>query len=203
MYKNLQPCGGENGFTRGRLRLVKSLFGCGYILTGTHPLIVERENTVTSFAKTLVNCAIQTGDLDEALLPVVTCNRAVATLRVPEFFDAEDLGVAPARSCKRCRGCHDCSFRNVMISREKELVVRKVEDQIVYDNEKKSVKVSYPWNEDVFKLGDNLRQAVKVQGSIERRLIRDKAHLEAYNSEFKKFIDRGAISRITQQETDE
>ena len=34
MYKNLQPCGGENGFTRGRLRLVKSLFGCGYILTG-------------------------------------------------------------------------------------------------------------------------------------------------------------------------
>ena len=43
-----------------------------------------------------------------------------------------------------------------MISREKELVVRKVEDQIVYDDEKKSVKVSYPWNEDVFKLGDNL-----------------------------------------------
>ena len=68
---------------------------------------------------------------------------------------------------------------------------------------KKSVKVSYPWNEDVFKLGDNLRQAVKVQGSIERRLIRDKAHLEAYNSEFKKFIDRGAISRIIQQEMDE
>ena len=90
-----------------------------------------------------------------------------------------------------------------MISREKELIVRKVEDQNVYYDKKKSVKVSYPWNEDVFKLGDNLRQAVKVQGSIERQLIRDKAHLEAYNSEFKKFIDRGAISRITQQETDE
>ena len=166
-------------------------------------MIVERENTVTSFAKMLVNCAIQTGDLDEALLPVVTCNCAVATLWVSEFSSAENLGVAPARSCKPCRGCHDCSFWNVMISREKELIVRKVEDQIVYDDEKKSVKVSYPWNEDVFKLGDNLRQAVKVQGSIERRLIRDKAHLEAYNSEFKKFIDRGAISRITQQEMDE
>ena len=42
MYKNLQPCGGENGYTKGRLRLVKSLFGCGYILTGTQPLILER-----------------------------------------------------------------------------------------------------------------------------------------------------------------
>ena len=76
--------------------------------------------------------------------------------------------------------------------------MRKVKDQILYDDEKKSMKVSYPW-----KLGDNLRQAVKVQGSIERRLIRDKAYLEAFNSELKKFIDIGAISRITQQEMDE
>ena len=38
IYRNLQPYGGEDSFTRGRLRLVKSLFGCGYILTGTHPL---------------------------------------------------------------------------------------------------------------------------------------------------------------------
>ena len=37
MYKNIQPWGGDDEFTRGRLRLMKSLFGCGYILTGTHP----------------------------------------------------------------------------------------------------------------------------------------------------------------------
>ena len=50
MYKNIQPYGGEDGFTRGRLRLVKSLFGCGYILTGTHPMITENENTVAAYA---------------------------------------------------------------------------------------------------------------------------------------------------------
>ena len=36
MYMNLQPYGGDEDFTRGQLRLVKSHFGCGYILTGTH-----------------------------------------------------------------------------------------------------------------------------------------------------------------------
>ena len=117
MYKNIQPYGGEDGFTRGRLRLVKSLFGCGYILTGTHPMITENENTVAAYAKTLVNSAVQVKDTDEMPIPVVTCNRAVASLRLPEFFEAEDLGVAPARSCKRCRGCADCSFRNVMVTR--------------------------------------------------------------------------------------
>ena len=35
-YMNLQPFGGDDEFTRGRLRLMKSHFGCGYILTGTH-----------------------------------------------------------------------------------------------------------------------------------------------------------------------
>ena len=33
MYRSLQPFGGEESFTRRRLRLVKSLFGCGFILT--------------------------------------------------------------------------------------------------------------------------------------------------------------------------
>ena len=39
MYRNLQPFGGEDSFTKGRLRLVRSHFGCGFILTGTHPSI--------------------------------------------------------------------------------------------------------------------------------------------------------------------
>ena len=55
MYKNIQPYGGEEGFTKGRLRLVKSLFGCGYILTGTHPAITANENLVFNNAKTMVN----------------------------------------------------------------------------------------------------------------------------------------------------
>ena len=135
-------------------------------------------------------------------LPTMSCNRVSASLQVPEFFEAEDMGVAPARSCKRCRGCRDCSFRNVMIARDKELVVRRVEDQIKHDPRNQTVSVTYPWTEEVHKLTDNLKQAVKVQGSVERRLLKNSSHLEAYNVEFRKFIERGAISKLTEEELD-
>ena len=90
-----------------------------------------------------------------------------------------------------------------MITREKEAVVRRVEDQLVRDEENCTVKAKYPWTEEVYKLTDNLRQAIKVQSSVERRLRKDEKMLEAYNDEFRKFIDRGAISRILQPELDE
>ena len=57
MYKNIQPFGGEDNFIRGRLRLVKRLFGCGYSLSGKHSSITERKNRLTIYAKTLVNYA--------------------------------------------------------------------------------------------------------------------------------------------------
>ena len=48
-----------------------------------------------------------------------------------------------------------------------------VEDKIVYDKTEKKVKVSYPWTQEVFNLSDNLWQAAKVQGSVERRLLKN------------------------------
>ena len=142
IYRNLQPFGGEESFTRGRLRLVKSLFGCGFILTGTHPSILAREVSITEHARTLVNCALVAPGDD---LPVSTmlCNRATVSLRIPEFFEAEELGVAPVRACKKCKGCHECSFRNQMISREKQLVVQRMEKLIKYDADSHKVTVSY------------------------------------------------------------
>ena len=77
-----------------------------------------------------------------------------------------------------------------------------VEDKIVYDEVEKKVKVSYPWTQEVFNLSDNLRQAAKVQGSVERRLLKNESHLKAYNGEFEKFLERGVISRVSQEEID-
>ena len=118
MFMNIQPYRGEEEFTRGRLRLVRSIFGCGFILTGTHPSISTQENTITPYAKTLINGAMmrrESVDVNQRETPVMACNRSVAALKIPEFFQAEDLGIAPARSCKRCRDCRDCSYRGSMI----------------------------------------------------------------------------------------
>ena len=185
MYRNLQPYGGEDAYTQGRLRLVRSSFGCGFILTGTHPSLVAHENVVTRYAKTLANCVL-TEPGDQIDMPTVMCNRAVATMRIPEFFEAEELGVAPPRSCRVCRGCKECSYRTAMISREKELVVRRMEDLLDYDAEAKKVSVSYPWTEDVCKLGNNMGQAIAFQGSVERKLLKDRTLMDAYNRELQK-----------------
>ena len=75
--------------------------------TGTHPTITERETMLTAHASTLVNSAVQVlgSECSRPALPTMNCYRAVATLKLPEFFESEDLGVSPARSCKRCRDC--------------------------------------------------------------------------------------------------
>ena len=89
-----------------------------------------------------------------------------------------------------------------MLSREKDAVVRRVEDSIQYDAEAKRVLVSYPWTEDVKKLTNNMGQAIAFQSSIERKLLKDKKLMEIYNMELKKFIDRGAIVRLSQSDMD-
>ena len=69
-----------------------------------------------------------------------------------------------------------------------------------YDAENKKVSVSYPWLEDITKLTDNLRQAIAFQSSVERKLLKDNTLKNAYNSELKKFLDRGTIMKMSQEE---
>ena len=85
MYRNLQPFGEGEQLTQGWLKLVRSNFRCRFILTGTHPSITARENVVTEHAKTLANCVrAVTGEVP--VLPVMTCNRAIAMLKILEFL---------------------------------------------------------------------------------------------------------------------
>ena len=94
MYRNLQPFGGEQSFTQGRLRLVKSIFGCGYILTGTHPSITSRENVLAGYSRILGNCTLLPGEeYPTTVVPSVHCNRAITTIKIPEFFESEELGI--------------------------------------------------------------------------------------------------------------
>ena len=69
MYRNIQPCGDKQGF----------------ILTGTNSSIVAQENVLAEHAKTLVNCVQMEAD-EMSAVPVMSCNRAVASLRISEFF---------------------------------------------------------------------------------------------------------------------
>ena len=52
------------------------------------------------------------------------------------------------------------------------------------------------------KLTDNIGQAISFKSSIEKRLLKDKTMVEAYNAELQEFINRGAITRLDQIEID-
>ena len=74
-----------------------------------------------------------------------------------------------------------------------------MEESIKYDEEKQCVSVTYPCTEDVCKLTDNVRQAIGFQRSYEKTLIQ-RNELEFYNQELKKFLDRGAIVKLSEEE---
>ena len=70
--------------------------------------------------KTLVNCSLADEDIARIHeIPVVSCNKAVARLNVPEFFEAEELGVAPPRSCKHC--CGSVSYTHLTLPTNREV----------------------------------------------------------------------------------
>ena len=71
---------------------------------------------------------------------------------------------------------------------------------IEYDAEAKKAEVSYPWTEDIWKLKDNQKQAVVFQSSVKRRLLKDENSVEACNTELRKFMDRGAITKLASDE---
>ena len=104
--------------TSGRFRLVRSMFGCGFILTGSHPAIAASENVLCDHAKEVVNHATLVMDT----VPMVTWNMAVACLKLPEFFETEGMGISMPKTCR--------GWTQTVIFREKdqELVVKRWEN---------------------------------------------------------------------------
>ena len=162
-YECLQPFGGK---LRGGLRLLDSHFGVGKVLCGTDPRVGYVGDNITTEAHHMTSAALQ---LPEGAMMV---EAFYASLKLPLFMEAEELGTAPARNCKRCRDCKQCSYRGQMISRDEEMVVKMVEDTMYLDEESSVFRVSYPWKPESDKQVSNKEQALAIQRKVETRLIK-------------------------------
>ena len=98
-------------------------------MSGTHPAIAATENEISDLAKIMTNYAtlVEPGEVPD-IFPEMTCNRSVASLKLPEFLEAEELSIRVPKNCKRCKGCRECSYRGIMFSRDKQLVVERMEE---------------------------------------------------------------------------
>ena len=56
-HRELQPAGGlaRDGCAVGSLRLSESRFGCGFIVSGSHPSNVAKEHSLTTAAQHMMN----------------------------------------------------------------------------------------------------------------------------------------------------
>ena len=135
-YQSIQPKGAEEV---GDLRLVDSKFGCGKILTGTHSNLGEGGHCMNHAARMMKDVS--------AALPskASVCH---GMIKLPSFFEAEELGTMPQPYCEGCKkkvsNCKDCSYRGQMLSRQMREIVSKVESSMWLEEEEKKIHVCFP-----------------------------------------------------------
>ena len=206
------------------LRVKSSKFGSGYCLQGTSRAIslgaggqggfeansLQVEEAV--YAPGVRGARIQTMKVqiqarDDILPSPMQCEHNLTTcyhntMDIP-FLESELEGVAPPRRCRRCKQCPECSDRNQMLTELEIAQLGVIESKVRLDLNDNRIKVEYPFTTDPAVLGDtktnNRGQAIAVQRSVENRLIK-KGLVDVYNSEMNKFIKRGTVSLVTQEE---
>ena len=191
----VHPVGGEEhaGERVGNLRCLRSGFGTGFLLTGSHDDIpAHAVNHVDSTEIYRTACAI-------TVLPVDVSISAARVSVLPACYEEDDLGVRLPPNCPRCSNCHKCNSFRTGLTREEQEIVNVVDSGLHLDTETCTITCRYPVNDKINLLKNNYHQAVKRQESLERSLMR-KGALDQYNRNFDDVVQRGAIVKISRED---
>ena len=191
----LHPVGGEahNQERVGNLRLFRSGFGTGYLLSGSHDGIASSGvNHAESAAVWRTACAI-------TVLPANVSINAARVSVLPACYEEDDLGVRIPPMCPRCAGCSKCNHFRTGLTREEQDIVAIVDAGLHLDTEKCVLTAQYPVNDNINLLRNNYHQAAKRQASLERSLFRRDA-MEQYNANFRDVLSRGAIVEVSRED---
>ena len=177
--------------------LLKSRFGCGWALRGTHELLeFPGKCAPPSYSMelhTVRNSSEEVPDGCQAFHVVTSHGRAA------EFHELAELGTTPKPACERCVGCADCTFRRKRLSREDQEVVSRIEASLQVDEVTGVMSGAYPWKPCVGRMRSNWTQAEKIQSSIERHMLAAGTHAD-FVDEVQKSIDDGRVRKLTEDE---
>ena len=183
-FLGLHPSGGQGRDSVGNMRAYQSQFGHGWVLAGSHPALKPGRTQLTPSALNLAR--------------IYKCE-IIPELQ-PSFWEGDCLGVLPPKRCGKCMRCVQCTDLALTYSRK---------DQDELDMLKKGIKlvngqlqVTYPFIRDPHCLPNNRHVVIMMAEKQEKRLIKS-GHLERYNLEFQKYLDRGAAVKLSKQELDE
>ena len=101
--------------------------------------------------------------------------------------------------CGRCLRCEDCTFRCKRLSPDDQAVVAKIEADMEIDVDTGIIHGKYPWKACVARMRDNSRQAIAVQSSIERHMMKA-GTFKDYVEEMQKAIDEEKVRELSESE---
>ena len=180
-FLGIHPEGGLGRDCNGDLKVYQSQFGSGWVLAGTHP--------------SLKPSSVQLSTAACSLARVFKCE--VIPENLPSFWEGECMGVLPPKRCGKCLRCSECSDTGIMRSRKDQEELEMLQKNVTLVNG--IIHVRYPFVRDPHCLPNNRAAVVRMAEKQEKRLLKS-GHLDYYNEEIQRALDRGAAVKLTDEE---
>ena len=164
----------------GDLRALQSQFGLGWIIAGTHSLLKAASTPTLSAA---------------CIARVNKCE--ITPQSSPTFWELDGLGVEAPKRCKKCLNCSSCSDPALIHSRKEQDELDELRRNTVLKED--GIHVKYVFEKDPSCLPNNRSAVIKMAQKQEQRLIKS-GHLDYYNQELSKYIERGAAVKLSAEE---
>ena len=180
---------------RDNLVVCRSMFGQGWILTGSDDGLVAEECCWGEEVAALRVGRVTVVNQSNHRISVSQVKLTFTQER--DFYTLDSLGIEPAKRCPGCKGCKECSWRGQKLSRQEAFELEYIEKCVEFKEEKFHVK--FPFLVDPRELADNYHQVVKIAESEERKLAKE-GRMQEFNTLFMKLQDLGALEEISEQE---
>ena len=182
----------------GKLRLLSSKFGSGYLLDGSHPEIkvVAKALNPLEKEKTRATLIMRKGGK-----PVKISHRTSRVTAV-NFLECEELGTGQPRQCGTCKMCTHCSVRSWKMTKREADELSLIEDNVMVDEDSGTFWIHYPLIKDPALLSNNRAQAIAIESGVQDRLIKS-GELEVYNEVVRDYIKREVFKKLSREEMDD
>ena len=153
----------------GKLRLLSSRFGTGYLLDGAHPEIKVIAKALNPAAKEKAQATFITRKGGK---PAKVSHRTARVTTV-NFLECEELGTGRPRGCGTCKSCTRCSVRSQEMTKREADELTLIEDNVTVDEATSTVWLHYPLIKDPALLSDNRAQAIVIEMRVQSKLMKN------------------------------
>ena len=195
-FFSLHPDGGQGRNSIGNLKALHSKFSKGWLIAGCHPDLQFGSPDLSTAATSIARvCRVEVKSVFN-----IESRINVKPQHSVDFWEGENMGVLPPKRCCRCMKCSDCKDTALIHSRKEQDELDLMKQSIKLENEE--LKVSYPFikSPDCF---PNNRQSVLAMAKKQEERLMNKGMLDKYNEELMKYIKRGILVPISEEEMSE